>query len=76
MLNIGEIVKAWAISVNPSNEQLELAKKRYEVCSGCEYRKKLLKVEICSDCKCPLNKKIFAVQPKQWCPKGYWDDIK
>jgi hypothetical protein len=76
MLDVLEIVKAWAISFNPTKDQFELAQKRYNICRNCKYIKKLPKLEICEICKCPINKKIFAVSKSQWCPKEYWDVIK
>jgi len=76
MLDVSEIIKAWAISINPTKEQATLAEKRYTICKPCEHIKKLNKLEICGVCKCPISKKIFASSKKNWCPKGYWDTIK
>jgi hypothetical protein len=59
-----EIFDAWKISFNPTSEQEELAKLRLEVCLGCDYRKEVIKglkwSALCSECGCPLNKKVFS----------------
>jgi hypothetical protein len=64
MLNYKEIFEAWKISFNPTKKQEELAERRLDVCIGCEYRTEIVKglkwSALCSDCGCPLNKKVFA----------------
>jgi hypothetical protein len=81
MNKIEEIFKSWKISLNPNDEQAELASKRIEVCDGCEF-KTVTEVEgldfltRCSVCGCSLKAKIFS--PKTYldnggsCPKGKW----
>ena len=63
-INYKEIFDAWIISLNPTSNQVELAKLRLEVCLGCEFRKETIKglkwSAICDKCGCPLSKKVFA----------------
>ena len=56
-----EIISAWAISMRPSRKQLERAEKRYAVCLDCEHRTKMVGVEVCGLCKCPLKGKVFTL---------------
>ncbi len=75
MIDYKEIFEAWKISFNPSIEQENLAQERLQICLGCDYRKEVLKgvkwSAYCSDCGCPLNKKVFskfynACTQKKW----------
>lgn len=68
-----EIAKAWAISINPTEEQKLLADKRISVCNYCEYRKynELTDIFYCGECKCPLKGKIYSPVEKS-CPKNKW----
>ena len=78
MIDYKEIFDAWKISFNPTLIQEELAGKRFNVCLGCNYRKEVLKgvkwSAYCSDCGCPINKKIFTkiFNP---CTQKKWKDI-
>lgn len=75
-MDIGEIIKAWSIAINPTQEQLLLSQKRYSVCNECEFLKQLPKIKICGKCLCPIHKKIFTENVKLMCPIGKWDNIK
>lgn len=75
MNKVTEIVTAWAVSFNPSEEQKQLANNRYQVCLDCDKRKKKLGIEICDKCGCPLSKKIFTQQFNQSCPLNKWNTI-
>jgi hypothetical protein len=81
MNKIEEIFKSWKISLNPNDEQNELASKRIEICDECEYKTEteIESLDIltrCSVCGCSLKAKIFS--PKTYlnnggsCPKGKW----
>ncbi len=74
-LDLGKIFKAWVISANPNEKQEELAQKRWEICMNCPSKTELLKDKewsfICSECGCPLNKKIFSDYSKA-CPLDKW----
>jgi hypothetical protein len=75
-LDIKEIVSAWMISFNPSEEEKVLAEKRYEVCSGCDKRGlNKLGIEVCKACGCPLSKKIFTLKDQESCPLKKWDNV-
>jgi hypothetical protein len=76
--DIKTIVSAWAISINPNPSQKELAEKRWDVCSTCPSKVETLKGKKwsfrCSECGCPLSKKVFANNFDE-CPLGKWKDI-
>jgi len=78
MIDYKEIFDAWKTSFNPTEEQEELARKRLEVCLGCEYKKEVLKgvrwSAYCGDCGCPLNKKVFSkiFNP---CTRKKWEEV-
>jgi hypothetical protein len=75
---IKEIAQAWIIAANPSVQQKELAQQRYNICLGCKYYGKSRPItgeEYCTDCLCPLEKKIFS--PKEnACPKNFWLEVE
>lgn len=72
--DLKEIAKSWLIAARPTSLQKEIAQKRYNTCLQCEYynpSRVLTHDEHCSDCGCPLSKKIFS--PKyNACDQGYW----
>lgn len=75
---ISEIAIAWITAANPTPKQKELAEKRYEICKGCKYYGKSRPVtgeEYCTDCLCPISKKIFS-QDFDACPKHYWLEVE
>jgi PHP family Zn ribbon phosphoesterase len=78
MINYKEIFDAWKASFNPTPAQEELAKKRLDVCMGCEYREELLSgvkwSALCNHCGCPLNKKVFSTTYNA-CTKKKWGDV-
>jgi len=76
MNKVKEIVTAWMISFNPTEEEKILAEKRYEICNGCEKRgKNLVGVEVCKACGCPLSKKIFTLKDEDSCPLKKWKEV-
>ena len=78
MINYKEIFEAWKISFNPTKKQEDLAQKRLDVCSTCEYKTELVKdlkwSALCTDCGCPLNKKVFATTFNA-CTQKKWGDV-
>lgn len=72
--DLKEIAKAWLIAATPSLLQKEIAQKRYNTCLQCVHYNPSRAVthdEYCTDCGCPLSKKIFS--PKyNACDQGYW----
>ena len=72
--NIVEIMQAWKISYNPTDEQQQIAEVRAAICDTCEYKefKKLTRGFACSACGCPIAKKIYSPTPKS-CPKNKWE---
>jgi hypothetical protein len=76
--SIREIVEAWIIANNPSEEQRLLSEKRLSVCDECPAKKEILKkakwTYICIACGCPLSKKSFTNSYNP-CPLGKFKDI-
>ena len=72
------IIEAWRIAKNPSDRQMNLAKLRASICDGCDSKKTITElVEIgivCSECGCPISKKVFA-NVQNPCPLKKWEDI-
>ncbi len=78
MNKIREIIGAWVISFNPSEERKELAEKRYEICLGCEHYGKsrpVTKEEYCTKCGCPIQKKVFTERVIDSCPLNKWSNV-
>jgi hypothetical protein len=73
---VREIAESWIISENPSETQLKLAEERLKICKGCDKMVKGTLVEFkCSECGCPIHKKIFS--PKfDACPLHKWLDVE
>jgi hypothetical protein len=85
-MKILEVIKAWTTSFNPSDDDIEIARKRSEICENCEFKveldsallskltenDKILNKFKCRSCGCPLSKKLFAHQ-KDSCPEGKWE---
>jgi hypothetical protein len=72
-----EIGRAWIIAANPSDNQKELAQKRYSICIECTHYKKSRPIthdEYCGVCLCPLSKKIYSDNFNE-CPKGNWLEV-
>lgn len=72
MSKIQEILSAWAIAKNPTEEQKIKAEERLGACMGCDYKIEVPEyILVCARCGCPLKKKIFT--PKEnGCPLGKW----
>lgn len=79
LLKTKEIIKAWATSFNPTEEQKKIAENRLKVCKYCLYSKKkrllIKKIVYCKLCGCPLSKKVFSDNIHS-CPKDKWNNIK
>jgi hypothetical protein len=77
-MDVIEIINAWKNANNPTPKQEELAKLRFNICNDCPSKKiltrKLKIATICSECGCPISKKIFT--PKfNACPLGKWGEV-
>ena len=73
-----EIVNAWIIANNPTKDQEILAENRFSICDSCPSKKVLsdkLKISItCSECGCPIAKKVFSPVFNA-CPLKKWEDV-
>jgi hypothetical protein len=70
-----KIAKAWIASYNPNDNELSIAKERYEICNECPSKiKSTLSFYKCKECGCPISKKIFSPEFND-CPLGKWEDV-
>jgi hypothetical protein len=79
MNKIREIMGAWIVSFNPTDEQKKLAEKRYEICLGCEHygeKRPVTGDEYCKQCLCPIQKKVYTQKLNDTCPLNKWDSIE
>jgi hypothetical protein len=78
MINIKEIIDAWFVSFNPTQNQLNKSIERGGVCEICPSRKvitkKLKLATVCGECGCPIAKKIFSLEHNP-CPLLKWEEI-
>jgi len=78
VLNLKEIFTAWLTFSNPTQEEINLAQGRFEICKGCTYKKEIILKKdwalLCGKCGCPIKSKIFSksINP---CPMGYWKEF-
>lgn len=78
MIDFKDIFNSWVTSFNPTQEKLKHANDRFEVCVACEFKKEVLKNKkwsiICTECGCPIKKKIYsnAINP---CPEKKWAEV-
>jgi hypothetical protein len=76
MTKVEEIYKSWVIAASPTKEQEEISKIRLKICQSCDYfrHNNVTNYYYCSDCLCPIGKKIFSPLPgKEACKKEKWD---
>ena len=61
MIKVGEIAKSWWTSMNPTEKQSILAKKRLAICEECPSMiESVVFTYKCKECGCPIDKKIFT----------------
>ena len=75
MLKIVEIAKAWIAAANPTPEQQLIAEHRASVCDACPKKayNETINLSYCSECGCPLSKKIFSPKGPEACPLAKWE---
>jgi len=78
MLNFKQIIEAWIIAGNPTEAQRQLAEVRGAICDECPSKKSLFEnkkwSEVCSECGCPIAKKIFTNDYNP-CPLKKWEEV-
>lgn len=72
-MNIKEIIEAWVIAHNPTETQQELAEKRLSICENCPSKITLVRINMCSECGCPVTKKVFTKSFNP-CPLKKWGE--
>jgi ribosomal protein L37E len=74
MIDIKKVWKAWVTSYRPTQQQSNLAVKRVLICNRCPSMAKYLNIDICSECGCPISKKVFTNEYNA-CPLKKWGNI-
>lgn len=82
MNRVIEIASAWFNVLNPSQDSIELAKERLNVCSTCDSLRevdvKIMNMQVvdtyhmCGVCGCPIRGKVFTPK-EQGCPLNKWE---
>lgn len=67
---VKEIIKAYAVMINPNDIQSIIALERLAICDSCEFNKKKLGISKCSLCGCVIKAKVFT--DKNSCPINKW----
>jgi hypothetical protein len=72
---ISEIFQAWVAAANPTPEEQALAEYRSSICDSCDKKTHVpaLNILVCSECGCPLNKKVFSPRGPEACPLAKWE---
>lgn len=71
---IREIIQAYAIMMNPTEEQKMLANIRLRTCMGCEFwTTSEFNIEYCKKCGCATKAKIFTPKNLGGCPLNKWE---
>lgn len=75
------VLEGWYNTINSHNlsdEQKDIAQKRADVCSTCEYNKPVYvmgrKYENgCIGCGCPFPQKFYSFRKQNTCPLSLWE---
>jgi hypothetical protein len=77
-MNIKDIMNSWVTKFNPTDVELDLAEKRFEICLLCEHKRLLFNNKdwssVCVKCGCPIKTKIFSKEYNS-CPEKKWEGI-
>lgn len=73
-MNFREIIDAWIISFNPTDQQKHLAELRCKICDECLSKKHMGNLAYCGECGCPIGKKIFTNSSNP-CDLKKWDKV-
>lgn len=72
MNKVKEILLSYMTSINPTEEQKEIAEKRLEICATCEFWVQGAVRDYCSVCGCTTKAKVFSPKGSEACPKKMW----
>jgi hypothetical protein len=78
MVDFKEIINAWIVSFNPTEDQKLQADERLSICLGCEKYSEIIEKKkwsaVCGECGCPIEKKIYSDRFDP-CPLDKWNDV-
>jgi hypothetical protein len=72
MNKIQEIILSYATKFNPTEEQKQIAEKRLEICSGCQFWVQSPLRDYCNICGCTTSAKVFSPVGANACPEKKW----
>lgn len=72
MNKVKEIILSYAAKINPTEEQKEIAEKRLEICTTCEFWVQGAVRDYCSKCGCTTSAKVFSPVGANACPMQKW----
>lgn len=72
MNKVKEIILSYANKINPTEEQKEIAEKRLEICTTCEFWVQGAVRDYCSKCGCTTSAKVFSPVGANACPEKKW----
>jgi len=72
MNQLKEIILSYAIKMNPTEEQKEVAEKRLAICMDCEHWVQSAIRDYCGKCGCTTSAKVFTPVGVNACPMRKW----
>jgi hypothetical protein len=72
MNQLKEILLSYIATINPTEEQKEIAEKRLETCMNCEFWVQSDLRDYCSKCGCTTKAKVFTPRGADACPEKKW----
>lgn len=72
MTKLEEILRSYAIMLDPTDDQKFIAKERLQVCMGCPHWVNSKLSNYCDVCTCITSAKVFSPIGQDGCPKKKW----
>lgn len=76
-MNVNDIFKSWVKTMNPTDEQKQIALQRLSICNQCPSKQKSIgDVYVCGECSCPISfndTPIGKLYSDEECPLSKWE---
>lgn len=72
MNKVQEIIASYLTKYTATEEQKEVAEKRLEICSACEFWAQSSIRDYCNRCGCTTSAKVFSPVGANACPMQKW----
>jgi uncharacterized paraquat-inducible protein A len=72
MNKVQEIIASYLTKYTATEEQKEVAEKRLEICSACEFWVQSSIRDYCNRCGCTTSAKVFSPVGANACPEKKW----